>query len=130
MCIRDRSKGVSEYINEEGFPEWIHHYFKDDLYSYMKTVEIIQNIIDMDIVKWLDILNITLEEFANNYGVPFRTAQDWKFEKTHLKGYIKDLLCYTVYTVSYTHLQERKTIIKRIGKVYRFLIFHACTEIS
>lgn len=93
-----QSKGVNEYINEEGFPEWIHHYFKDDVYSYMKTVEIIQNIIDMDIVEWLDILNITLEEFANNYGVPFRTAQDWKLENTHLKGYFKDLLCYTVYT--------------------------------
>lgn len=92
------SNSTKEYIEEEGLPEWVYDYFKDDMYSYIKTVEIIQKVIDMDLTEWFDLIDMPIEEFASNYGIPYRTIQDWKLENTQLKGYIKDLLCYTVYT--------------------------------
>lgn len=55
----------------------------------------------MNIKQILDLSHLSLVEFCNIIGVPYRTAQDWKAEKRKCPDYVINLIIYKLIKEGY-----------------------------
>lgn len=95
--VTKRIDNVDMYIMENGYPAWTLDYWdEDDVASYIDFIKKVHKLSHMTLKEIRTEKGLLMREFAEAYGIPFRTYQDWETENT-ARDYVMTMLAYIIF---------------------------------
>lgn len=90
-------KNAGQYIKENSDNDFISLFFDGDMYKYVKSIDFIFDLSNMEFKQIKKYLGLTSKQFSTLYKINIRSVETWSQRPETMKKYIKSFLCYIIF---------------------------------
>ena len=92
--IRSAMEAPTEeiFIAEPGFPDWLYEIYGEDCATLLSDLRNVYEVANMTLPEMRKATGLTQEKFAQRFGIPKRSIENWEGEQSTPPQYVRLLI--------------------------------------